>query len=78
MQVQDCHIRARIVPYYPHLLAKQLERDICPVLSHLSSMGCSQQDIRLLVGVLECCTAELCATAIAAGPVPLCAAAVFL
>jgi hypothetical protein len=38
------------VPYYPHLLAKQLERDICPVLSHLSSMGCSQQDIRLLVG----------------------------
>ncbi|KAF6255750.1 hypothetical protein COO60DRAFT_1641260 [Scenedesmus sp. NREL 46B-D3] len=42
---QDCHIRARIVPYYPHLLAKQIERDICPVLNHLSSMGCSSQDV---------------------------------
>uniref|UniRef100_A0A383VCN2 Uncharacterized protein n=1 Tax=Tetradesmus obliquus TaxID=3088 RepID=A0A383VCN2_TETOB len=46
---QDCHIRGRIVRHYPHLLAKQLERDICPVLSHLSSLGCSAQDIRLLV-----------------------------
>jgi hypothetical protein len=29
--LQDCHIRARIVPYYPHLLAKQLECDNCPL-----------------------------------------------
>eukprot|EP00879_Flechtneria_rotunda_P013688 GHRR01014298.1.p1 GENE.GHRR01014298.1~~GHRR01014298.1.p1 ORF type:complete len:242 (+),score=41.25 GHRR01014298.1:206-931(+) len=46
---KDTDILSRIVPYYPNLLAKQLERDVAPVVTYLLQMGCSMADVKLLV-----------------------------
>mmetsp|Transcript_31997 Transcript_31997/g.71088 ORF Transcript_31997/g.71088 Transcript_31997/m.71088 type:complete len:243 (+) Transcript_31997:157-885(+) len=39
----------RLIAYYPYLLARDVERDIHPVIEYLDKAGCQGEDLRLLL-----------------------------